>query len=131
MPHAAAHALHEVADHGKSDATAMFAGAEERHEDVVLQAVRHAGAVVAHLDRQPAAALLSRFSSACSSWPPSAISVGVWGWRHACSVCASSSPSIPWVLPATLAALVATTALAALRHAHTAMNVRPMQALRD
>jgi len=41
------------------------------------------------------------------------------------------SPGILWVLPAALLALLATTALAALRHARLAMAMRPAQALRD
>ena len=41
------------------------------------------------------------------------------------------SPGILWVLPSALLALVAMTALAALRHGLIAMNMRPMQALRD
>ncbi len=40
------------------------------------------------------------------------------------------SPGILWVLPAALLALLATTALAALRHARIAMAMRPAQALR-
>ena len=41
------------------------------------------------------------------------------------------SPGILWVLPAALLALLATTTLAALRHARLAMAMRPAQALRD
>jgi putative ABC transport system permease protein len=41
------------------------------------------------------------------------------------------SPGILWVLPAALLALLATTLLAALRHARLAMAMRPAQALRD
>ena len=41
------------------------------------------------------------------------------------------SPTILWVLPASLLALVAMTTLAALRHGLVAMNMRPTLALRD
>ena len=41
------------------------------------------------------------------------------------------SPTALWVLPISLLALVAMTSLAALRHVLIAMNMRPMQALRD
>ena len=41
------------------------------------------------------------------------------------------SPTILWALPAALLALLATTALAALRHARLAMAMRPARALRD
>src|SRR5690242_4704417 len=55
VPHAAAHAKHELADHGEPDAVAALAGTEERQEDLPFETGWHARTVVAHDDLQAAA----------------------------------------------------------------------------